>query len=369
MNKNNFYSFVQKKTQNIFSKPIFFKYLILILLLSIIINFQILTTFFKSQQNRLSDILLNQTIRKDSLDYLSKTNIDYNEEFFQIREVSQQIYNKSLKYISTIAGGRAAIGNSLIMLNKLINICERIRCSNIIAPESLQKIIKNPIHYKAYNITILPNSYKDKIKIDIQLSTNNNFYFFYRNRPFEMRLSIIRDEVLHNIPKCNINQDNLVIHIRSGDIFTYNINPNYAQPPLCFYEKIINENNYSKIFIVSSGNENPVINQLLKLYNNITFIHGFVEEAISFIVNAYNLIMSSSTFVYTLIWINQNLKNLYIYQITYFNLTSGNYTKHIMKPSSKYLSIMKEKWQKTAQQLDLMLNENCKDSNITSFIN
>ena len=43
------------------------------------------------------------------------------------------------------------------------------------------------------------------------------------------------------------------------------INTNYAQPPLCFYKKIINENNYENIYLISNGHENPVVDRLLKL--------------------------------------------------------------------------------------------------------
>ena len=46
----------------------------------------------------------------------------------------------------------------------------------------------------------------------------------------------------------------------------------YSQPPLCFYQKIINENKFDKIFILSNGHENPVIGRLLKLYPGIRYL-------------------------------------------------------------------------------------------------
>jgi len=51
------------------------------------------------------------------------------------------------------------------MINNLINICEKIKCKNIIAPYGLQNVIKNPIIDKDYNITIFPSSYENQIKI------------------------------------------------------------------------------------------------------------------------------------------------------------------------------------------------------------
>ena len=224
----------------------------------------------------------------------------------------------------------------------LIDICEKIRCQNIITPGGLQNIIKNPIYYKEYNITIFPNSYINKTKIDIQF--------------------------LNNIPKYSVNPQDLYINIRSGDIFVSVINPNYAQPPLCFYQKIINENNYNKTFIVSNGHENPVVDELLKLYPDIKYFHGKVEEDISLIVNAYNLVMPVSTFPMTLIWINNNLINLYVYEIIHYNLLNVNYTIHKMKPSFNYRKVMHKKWNNSKEQLDLMLNEKCIKNNITTII-
>ena len=298
----------------------------------------------------------------------NNTNIDLNDEFFQIKEVQNQIYYKNLTYIETLAGDRAKVGNALIMLNNLINICEKIRCKNIISPGGgLDSIIKNPIFINESNITIFPNSYKNKMKIDIKLSFYNNFLFRYRKKPHLMKLRILREEIFNNLPKCDINPEDLYIHIRSGDIFVNLISPNYAQPPLCFYEKIINENNYKKIYLVSNGRENPVFNALLKIYPNIKYIHDSLEGDISLIVNAYNFIMSISTFSWALILFNNNLKNLYVYEINSSHLYIPNCTIHNMKASIKYKSIMAHKWKNSKEQLNLMLNENCTNATIESY--
>ena len=43
-----------------------------------------------------------------------KPNIDLNNEFFQIKEVQEQIKSKNLTYTNTIFGGRYKVGNALI---------------------------------------------------------------------------------------------------------------------------------------------------------------------------------------------------------------------------------------------------------------
>ena len=64
-------------------------------------------------------------------------------------------------------------------------------------------------------------------------------------------------------------------------------------------------------------------------------------EAISIIVNAYNLVLPISTFPMTLIWMNNNLQNLFIYELVGYKLRKYNYTLHKMKPSDNYIKIMK----------------------------
>ena len=236
------------------------------------------------------------------------TNLDYNNEFFKIKEVKDQIKNKKLKYINTIFGGKAKIGNALILLDKLIEICRRIKCKNIICPRGLERIIKDPIYDKSNNINIHPNKYTSKMKIDININKRTLFWFNFRNKTNENRLLIIRDEILRNIPRLDSKQSDLYIHIRSGDILINNKNRIYSQPPLCFYQKIINENNFTNIYIISNGNENPVIDILLKSYPKNIFDCYSIVKAISVILYSYNFVMSVSLFIMNLIPMNKIYK-------------------------------------------------------------
>ena len=145
------------------------------------------------------------------------------------------------------------------------------------------------------------------------------------------------------------------------------INSYYAQPPLCFYQKIIIENNYNNIYIFSNGLENPVIGNLLKLYSKVLYIKTSVEYAISYIINAYHFIMSTSTFSGTLIQLNVNLKNLYIYSNHNLIIKNLIYTLHKMIPSKMYQQKVIGKWKKTQEQLNLMINEKCIKSKMITF--
>lgn len=364
----NFKNAKSTKNDKSIRKYVLVKFIILILFLNIAFIYFNLIIIFSIIYTKFINFLYNKEIKTNILKFLQKTNIDTNDEFFQIREVQEQIYNKNLIYVSTISGGKGFIGNALMMLNKLINICENIKCKNIITPEGLDSLIKNPVFYKDYNITILPNSYKNKIKVDIQLSNYNNFYFKYKKKANEMRLRIIRNEVLNNIPEYKAQPHDLYINIRSGDIFVNVINPNYAQPPLCFYQKIISQNKYKQLYILSNGHENPVVDELIKIYPKIKYLHGSVIEDISVVIYAYNFVMPESSFPKTLIYLNNNLKNLYFYEIIHHFIKNVNCTVYRMEPSPKYLKEMKGKWKNTKEQLNLMLNDKCIHSNMTASL-
>ena len=77
--------------------------------------------------------------------------------------------------------------------------------------------------------------------------------------------------------------------------------------------------------------------------------------------------MPISTFPITLINLNLNINNLYLYDIISYNLKTINCTIHKMKPSHRYLKLMKGNWKNSKEQLDLMLNENCINSKMLSF--
>ena len=85
--------------------------------------------------------------------------------------------------------------------------------------------------------------------------------------------------------------------------------------------------------------------------------------------------MSISTYPMTLIWLNNNLKNLYIYDMMDFNYFETifdnfhytNFTIYKMLPSKNYYQIMNKKWKRTKEQIHLMLTENCSNSKLILF--
>ena len=129
----------------------------------------------------------------------------------------------------------------------------------------------------------------------------NSFHDFNKNYLYN-NLLIKKD--------LDIDEDTLVVHIRTGDIFYNDWHSLYSQNPLSYYLKI--SENYKKVLVVS-GKEtnNPVIEKLKKddkfSFQSSTFIDDF-----NVLLNAKNLATSGvSGFPLTAALMSQKLKNFY----------------------------------------------------------
>jgi hypothetical protein len=149
----------------------------------------------------------------------------------------------------------------------------------------------------------------------VVINSNEIFNSFYLIKPV-IKINFIKNEIINNLPKINISENYLFIHIRSGDAFK-NKKPHkdYAQPPLCFYISILQNYKFQKVYILSENNNNPNINKLINKFPNIEYKEKSLKEDISLLINAYNIVVSMSSFVISIIQLNQILS---IYGITIY---------------------------------------------------
>ena len=266
-------------------------------------------------------------------------------------------------------GSKARLGNQLILLSKVIFFCEILGCKRIITKPNW--FIKRKVYYKKYNMTI---EVKNKLffgnKKIIYDKTCNWLYYFSHIKP-EIRIDIIKKEILNNIPKIEANNSELFIHIRSGDIFekAEAHNEYYSQPPLCFYQKIIKSYKFNKIYIISENKLNPIIDKLILEYPYIIFNENKIELDMAYLIYAYNIVGSISTFINMIIRLNNNLKFFWEYDLPsieskiihcHHSLFKPykNVTYFRMEPSENYKAIMK-KWNCSNLQLKTMIIEKC----------
>ena len=269
-------------------------------------------------------------------------------------------------------------GNQLTVLNKLIFYCEIIRCKKIILEKDNNVYIKNTIYDKEYDLKIevsegddITNYFTEK-GFYYMTFLDNFFYYTTYNLRLENRFSIFKDEILKNLPKTVTNINDLYIHMRGSDIFENSdpeYAPDYAQPPLCFYQKVIESRKFRKIYIISIDKQNPVINELIKNNKKIIYKQNKLEKDIAALAFAYNIVGSISSFLISIIKLNNNLKYLWEYDryptslgIPHLHHSLYNfkrkYTLFKMEPSDIYKNEMII-WQNTNDQIQIMLNDTC----------
>jgi len=269
-------------------------------------------------------------------------------------------------------------GNQMLIMNKLIFYCEIIGCKKILLNPMANNAlyINDTIVDEKYGITIEVLKENDKYEYNKYSLTRYDYYFFYTTYNFKLenRLNVIKNEMLRNLPKVNVSSKDLYIHVRSGDIFEKELSeehaPSYAQYPLCFYTKVIESNKFKKIYIIAENKNNPVIDKLIEKYPNVVYNeNNTLDEDISYLAHAYNIIGSVSSFVVSIIKINDNLKKYWEHdnyvmdkKVAHLHHTlytyPRKYTIYIMEPSDQYKRHMYI-WRRSQDQLKIMLNDTC----------
>ena len=95
--------------------------------------------------------------------------------------------------------------------------------------------------------------------------------FYLGDMKFEDRIYIVHKYInpIFNFSPVNyLNDNDLVIHLRSGDIMNSGHSV-YIQPPLQFYIDVIESKKWNDIYIITEHQNNPCFNSLIKKYTKI----------------------------------------------------------------------------------------------------
>ena len=330
----------------------------------------IIFLFIIKKKNRNIFFIVKQ-LKENDKDFLILKNI--NEKLINLEKEKLLIYlskytGKNITKVNSIfLSSSSRFGNKIILLINTIFYCHILGCKNIFLDKKKFLFIKKSIKIRKIKIAIKIKK-QNEIKEDLTvIDKTRNFFNYNHYINTQYYLNIIKNEIISNLPKVKINKNDLYIYIRSGDIF---IRPayTYAQPPFCFYKKILNNYKFNNIYLIAENKNNPVINQLLIYFPNIIFNINKLEKDISLLINAYNIVGGAhSTFLDKILRLNTNLKFLwnFIFKkinkhqfnvINFYNL--NNIIIFAMVSSNEYYLKMKF-WNNTKSQRDLMINEQC----------
>src|SRR5579883_4064 len=238
------------------------------------------------------------------------------------------------------------LGNNLIQLANAEHLSEIIGLDVYCPRHSFLEVEKNYLIHEIPSDKFLTDTkslsyvwYIDHLQNNInpselfpvkeQSSLLRYYYYYFDTLPFLPRLThyrqILKNKLLPLIPHQldrSITDETLVIHIRSGDIFgDVSIHQAYIQPPLSFYLKIIETFDFKDIVIVTQDDfRNPCIAELKQLMPEIRIQASSLEEDVSTILSARNLVVGISTFSLSLGFASTQIKRLYVPQ---FDIKKG----------------------------------------------
>ena len=266
--------------------------------------------------------------------------------------------NGKFKYPSIYIKMTGRLGNNIVQLSNAIYFCEFMNISTIYIKYNFCWI-KNPIT-TSKGIRIIPTR---RVPKESLVLWRNIFFFDAEGYWPEDRVFEFASETLKALPEVNVNENDLYIHIRSGDIFRKWPSPKYGQPPLCFYESIIEKWGFKNVYLLIEDKKNPVINHLVKKYN-AKLVRTSLTKTISYVLNSRNLVMSFGTFLSSLLKLQSNDSEKRIFR--YGNsMTPMNdiWNRFYFTEASQFYwdSMLNLTWKNTKKQRDLMINEKCGD--------
>jgi len=168
---------------------------------------------------------------------------------------------------------------------------------------------------------------------------------------------IIKDIFNLKIINLNFTDNDLVIHIRSGDVYSKYPHSGWIQPPLSFYKTIINEKKWDKIILICEDDKSPIIKPLINEYRNIIFKINSLNEDINIIIQAKNICFGMGSFIPSLLLLNDNINTIYYPSYCHRYLLDLLYCKN-KKVYELENYINKGEWKNTEEQRNIMLTYN-----------
>ena len=246
--------------------------------------------------------------------------------------ISKSLGNKITSVKSIFLSQKFFFGNQIMILNDVIFVCEILGCKKIILDKRYFWYIKNRIIDKKFKRIIDIGDIKDYLNTSTIIDKTSSFFqILYINR-----MDLLRNEILNNLPKIVIKPNALYIYIRSslsGSVY----NPDYFQPPLCFYKTILNNYKFKKVNLIAKDKTNKMVEVLLNNFKFIFFKEKSSKEDIAYWIYAYNIVGLPSSFLYSIMNMNYNLRLYWHYGEHGFRFIPNiDATIFKMEPSNEY---------------------------------
>ena len=212
------------------------------------------------------------------------------------------------------------------------------------------------------------------------------YTFVEQRRICELYVRPLFDTLLsdNSLSKLNVNQNDLVIHIRSGDVFIKNSHPLYIQDPFSYYKTILyNElvlnNRYKRIILITEPDKKSPCIELIRSYIqklNIDYAQQFIgsdvripyeyieiidfKMCIKLLLTAQNIILANSSFSQRLTMCNNSIKTMYISSLSIAEKQPQN-PQRVVHYFAIHNYINHGEWTNKPEQINQMITHDTSD--------
>jgi tetratricopeptide (TPR) repeat protein len=229
--------------------------------------------------------------------------------------------NAAVTAPSAISGsGEGRWGNSFRQLVNALEVAESLDVPRVYLPPTWYLDGDDPIDFRGHTVIqsdttsseerlVLRGRFLSGQALDtILLETESPFRRLAELRPF----TVFRDRE-------PLGEDDLVIHIRAGDVFRKgSVNANYGQPPLAYYLMVLRLRRWRSVHLVYEDDRNPVIEPLLAHLRAEGIDHTTVvtdlKSTIEFLLTASTIVAGKGHFIPTIAGLSSNLRRLYSFE-------------------------------------------------------
>jgi hypothetical protein len=154
--------------------------------------------------------------------------------------------------------------------------------------------------------------------------------------------------------------DTLVIHIRSGDVFRERPHHSLGQPPLSFYEKVLEHSRPQNVVLVYEDTLNPVIPNLQARLESLSIpysIHsGDLRSDLQLLLSARQLVTGNGTFGQAVLVLSPHIERWYDFGEgkERFPTSRRRSVVSITDREGDYVAAL-GRWENSPRQRDLML--------------
>lgn len=266
-----------------------------------------------------------------------------------------------------------AFGNSVVQYATAVEMAQALGLSYVRAATG--KLIQMAGPVTAGKVTILPGGtslpeggcflrgnffFRNHLNNALRSSTPESYHDLIRHH-----ISRLYGKIdLTRLPKHP--KTELAIHIRSGDIFRTWIHADYVQPPLAFYQLVVDRllkaKQIKSVRLIFEDRGNPVVDALearLKASGiPVTCQSGSVEDDITALIDARHMVYGIGTFGIGVVQFSGQIESVYYFSpdggCPYSHLPNIRHVVHVTDQANGYIKV--GTWANTPEQRQMMVD-------------